>query len=105
MVNYEIDPALLGSRVPAGTELDSWDGRAYVTLVGFLFENARVFGLQIPFHTDFEEVNLRFYVRRFAGTELRRGVVFVRELVPRRAIAWAARLLYGENYSADTPPR
>jgi uncharacterized protein YqjF (DUF2071 family) len=50
-------------------------------------------------HTNFEEVNLRFYVRRKTDAGWRRGVVFVRELVPRRAVAFIARTFYGEPYS------
>lgn len=100
MLNYEIDPAVLQPFVPAGTELDSHDGRTYVTVVGFLFLRTRVRGCAVPFHTDFEEVNLRFYVRREAGGETRRGVVFIREFVPRAAIAWTARWLYNEKYAA-----
>lgn len=100
MLNYEIDPDVLLPFVPAGTELDSHEGRTYVSVVGFLFLHTRVRGCAVPFHTDFEEVNLRFYVRRETGGETRRGVVFIRELVPRKAIAWMARLLYNENYAA-----
>ncbi|PYL71300.1 MAG: hypothetical protein DMF22_07210 [Verrucomicrobia bacterium] len=51
-------------------------------------------------HRDFEEVNLRFYVRKKSADTWRRGVVFVRELVPRRAIALVARAFYGERYLA-----
>ena len=69
-------------------------------MVGFLFAETRLRGYAIPYHTEFEEVNLRFYVRRMAGKETRRGVVFIKELVPRRAIAWTARWLYNENYVA-----
>ena len=100
MLNYEVDPAVLLDLVPAGTELDLWQGRALVSVVGFRFLRTRVLGLAIPWHVDFEEVNLRFYVRREAEDGLRRGVVFVKEIVPRRAIAWLARALYNENYVA-----
>ena len=100
MLNYEIDPAVLHPLVPAGTKLDDFGGKTFVSIVGFLFLNTRVLGVSIPFHRDFEEVNLRFYVQREVGDERRRGVVFVRELVPRRAIAWTANLVYGEHYSA-----
>jgi uncharacterized protein len=96
--NYVIDPALLASRVPAGTEIDFLDGRTFVSLVGFRFEGTRLFGVPIPFHRNFDEVNLRFYVRRREGTEWRRGVVFIKELVPRWAVATVARVLYNENY-------
>ena len=100
MLNYEVSPALLDSLVPAGVEIDRWRGQLYVSVVGFLFHDTRVFGLWIPGHRTFEEVNLRFYVRRHVGDEMRRGVVFVRELVPRRAIATVARLMYNEPYRA-----
>jgi uncharacterized protein YqjF (DUF2071 family) len=98
MVNYEVDPALLAARVPAGTELDLHEGRCFVSLVGFMFLNTRVLGIRIPGHVNFEEVNLRFYVRREAKDEVRRGVCFIKELVPKPFIAWTARRLFGEPY-------
>jgi uncharacterized protein YqjF (DUF2071 family) len=101
MLNYPIDPELLRARVPAGTRLDTWQGRCFLSVVGFLFLRTRVLGVAIPFHRDFEEVNLRFYVVRETGDEQRRGVVFVKEVVPRLAVAATARLLYGENYVAQ----
>jgi uncharacterized protein len=99
MLNYEVDPAHLQKHIPSGTELDSFHGKTYVSLVGFRFCHTRLLGsIPIPFHTEFEEINLRFYVRRTAGAETRRGVVFIAEIVPKRAIAHTARLFYGENY-------
>jgi len=100
MLNFEIDPRILRPLAPAGTELDNWRGKTLVSLVGFLFLNTRILGAAIPGHRDFEEVNLRFYVRRKASDGWRRAVVFVKEIVPRIAIAWMARALYGENYMA-----
>src|SRR5262245_46006244 len=100
VLNYAIDPDRLAPFVPAGTELDLWQGRAYVSLVGFLFLKTTVLGLPVPFHRNFEEVNLRFYVRRRAPEGWRRAVVFVKEIVPRAAIAFTARALYNENYVA-----
>ena len=100
MLNYEIEPAILRPLVPEGTELDEWNGKIFVSIVGFLFLNTEVMGLSIPFHQDFEEINLRFYVRRKAEDGWRRGVVFVKEIVPRAAIALTARWLYNENYVA-----
>jgi uncharacterized protein len=100
MLNFEIDPEVLRPLVPPGTELDLWQGRHFVSVVGFLFLNTRVFGVGIPGHRDFEEVNLRFYVRRHATDGWRRGVVFVKEIVPRVAIAMTARTFYGEKYVA-----
>jgi uncharacterized protein len=99
LLNYVVDPELLAKRVPTGTVLDSFQGKTYVSLVGFRFTDTKLWGsFAVPFHSDFEEVNLRFYVRRQDGSESRRGVVFIAEVVPRRAVAAIARILYGENY-------
>jgi uncharacterized protein YqjF (DUF2071 family) len=101
MLNYEVPSALLRPLVPPGTELDTWQGAALATMVGFRFLDTRVAGIPIPGYRDFDEVNLRFYVRRRGeGNEWRRAVVFVRELVPSRAIAWVARWFYNEPYTA-----
>jgi uncharacterized protein len=100
MLNYEVDPRVLRSRVPRGVELDTWQGRTLASVVGFRFLGTRVAGVAIPLHRDFDEVNLRFYVRRRGPEGWRRGVVFVREIVPRTAIAAVARVLYNENYVA-----
>lgn len=100
MLNYQVDPKMLAALVPSGTEIDFENGKSYLSVVGFLFLDTRLLGLPIPLHRDFEEVNLRFYVRRKSADTWRRGVVFVRELVPRRAIALVARTFYGENYLA-----
>jgi uncharacterized protein YqjF (DUF2071 family) len=98
MLNYDVDPPLLSRFVPAGTELDLWNGHAFLSLVGFRFLNTRVFGISFPFHSNFEEVNLRLYVQRRDGALVKRGVVFIREIVPRWAIATAARIFYNEQY-------
>jgi uncharacterized protein YqjF (DUF2071 family) len=98
MANYEFEPDLLHQFVPQGTVLDFHDGKCYASLVAFKFLNTKVLGVPIPFHINFEEVNLRFYVRRETTEETRRGVVFIKEIVPRRAIAFVARAFYGEPY-------
>src|SRR5436305_1946682 len=94
MLNYAIDPALIKHLVPSGTELDFFEGKTYISLVAFQFLRTRVLGYRIPFHQEFEEVNLRFYVRRVASDSVRRGVVFIREIVPRYAIARVAQLAF-----------
>ena len=78
MLNYEVDPDVLRDLVPSGTELDFWAGRCFVSIVGFQFLDTRVLGVAVPFHRDFQEVNLRFYVTRTVDAEVRRGVVFIR---------------------------
>ncbi len=98
MANYAVDPELMRPRVPAGTVLDLQDGKCFVSLVGFMFLDTRVLGIPVPMHVNFEEVNLRFYIKREAEGETRRAVCFVKEIVPRWAIAAVARGLYGEPY-------
>ena len=98
MLNYEIAPAVLEPYLPVGTELDTWDGKHYISVVGLLFLNTKLYGIPVPFHRDFEEINLRFYVRRETAGEVRRGVVFVKEIVPKPAITMVARAFYNENY-------
>ena len=100
MANYEVEPSLLADRVPQGTSLDFHDGKCFVSLVAFMFLDTRVLGVPVPFHINFEEVNLRFYVKREMSDETRRGVVFIKEIVPRFAIAFVARAFYGEPYEA-----
>lgn len=101
MLNYEVAPEILRQYVPRGVELDTFEGRTFVSLVGFQFLRTKLYGFPaVPLHSNFDEVNLRFYVRRREGGEIRRGVVFVRELVPRMAIARFARLVYGEKYDS-----
>jgi uncharacterized protein YqjF (DUF2071 family) len=98
LANYEIDPDLLKDYLPYKTEIDIWEGSCYVSLVGFMFKNTRMLGIKVPFHINFEEVNLRFYVRYKDGDEWKRGVVFVKEIVPKPALSLVANTLYQEHY-------
>lgn len=98
IANYEIDEAILQPFLPAKTELDKWNNRTYVSLVGFMFVNTKLLGINIPFHSNFEEVNLRFYVRYKDQNEWKRGVVFIKEIVPKPAITFVANQLYHEHY-------
>jgi uncharacterized protein YqjF (DUF2071 family) len=100
MANYAVPPEVLKSYLPAGVELDLFEGEAFVSLVGFMFKNTRLFGIPIPFMGSFEEVNLRFYVKRTEDGRLKRGVVFVNETVPYKPVAWLANKLYKEHYTA-----
>lgn len=100
VINYEIDPSILRPYLPAGTELDLFEGKCYVSLIGFMFLNTKVKGVRFPGLSNFEEVNLRFYVRRKVGNEIRRGVVFIKELVPNKILSTVANLFYKEHYKA-----
>lgn len=99
MANYAIDPDILKKYLPAKTELDLWNDTCYVSLIGFMFLNTKMLGIKIPFHINFEEVNLRFYVKYKDGTQWKRGVVFVKEIVPKPAITFIANTLYKEHYA------
>ena len=98
LANYAVDPSLLTPHLPHGTMLDLNKGTCYLSLVGFMFQDTRVKGWKIPFHVNFEEVNLRFYVLREHENTNRRGVVFLKEIVPRHALSIVARTVYGEPY-------
>lgn len=100
MAQYAVAPETLAPYLPPGVELDLFKGQCFVSLVGFLFDRVRLKGIPIPFHTRFEEVNLRFYVRRTdPDGNVRRGVVFIREFVPRAAITLIANAVYEEPYA------
>ncbi len=100
LFNYRVEAGILQQYLPAHTELDLWNDTCYVSLVGFMFQNTRIRGWQIPFHVDFEEINFRFYVRHQDKNtgEWKRGVVFIREIVPKPAVTWIANTLYREQY-------
>ncbi|WP_298148724.1 DUF2071 domain-containing protein [Flavobacterium sp.] len=100
MANYAVDPEILQPYLPKGVELDFFEGKTYVSLVGFMFRNTRLFGLPIPLLGTFEKINLRFYVKRRTENSYKRGVVFINETVPYPAVAWLANKLYKEHYTA-----
>jgi uncharacterized protein len=99
MANYAVPNDLLKPYLPTGVDIDVFDGKAYVSLVGFMFKRTRLFNVPIPYFGTFEEINLRFYVKRQVGNELKRGVVFINETVPYKIVAYLANKLYNENYT------
>lgn len=101
LINYVINPKMLNKYLPKGTEIDLWNDKCYVSLVGFMFNNTKLLGLKIPFHINFEEVNLRFYVKRFENGGWKRGVVFIKEVVPKRALSLIANTWYKEHYQTN----
>lgn len=100
MANYSVNPNVLTPYLPKGVELDFYNGETYVSLVGFMFKNTRIFQIPIPIYGTFEEINLRFYVTKKEGNELKRGVVFINETVPNKVVAFIANSLYNEHYIA-----
>jgi uncharacterized protein len=99
MFNYEVDPLILEKHLPPGTEVDYFNGKALISIVGFLFNNTKVLGISWPGHINFEEANLRYYIKRFDGSQYKRGVGFVSEIVPKPLVATLANLFYNEHYS------
>ena len=99
MANYEIDPQLLIPFLPKGVDLDLFEGKCYISLVGFMFKNTKLFNVPIPKFGTFEEINLRFYVTRKEGNIIKRGVVFINETIPYPIVAWVANKLYNEHYT------
>lgn len=97
--NYEIDPQILQKYLPYKTELDLFEGKCFVSVVGFDFKETAVLGVKFPFHINFEEINLRFYVRFKDGNTWKRGAVFIKEIVPKFMITFIANTLYKENYA------
>jgi uncharacterized protein YqjF (DUF2071 family) len=100
MANYAVNPEVLIPYLPNGVELDFYQNKTYVSLVGFMFKQTRLFNIPIPFLGTFEEINLRFYVKRVEGDSVKRGVVFINETVPYKLVAWLANKLYKEHYIA-----
>ncbi len=100
LANFPVDAHLLLPFIPAGTELDLWHGQAYVSLVAFGFDQTKVLSVPWPLHRNFEEINLRFYVKRIDGSDVKRGVVFIKEIVPRWLIATMANIFYNERYTS-----
>jgi uncharacterized protein YqjF (DUF2071 family) len=94
MVNYDIDPKILEPYIPKHTSLDLFEGRCLISLVGFMFKDTKVLGLKFPNHINFEEVNLRFYVKH----NDKRAVVFIKEIVPKSLITFIANTFYNEHY-------
>lgn len=99
MFNYEVDAAILKPHLPPYTELDLYNGKAIVSVVGFMFNNTSVLGIKWPGFVNFEEVNLRYYLKYFDGKEWKRGVGFISEIVPQFLVSGIANLFYNEHYS------
>lgn len=99
ILNYQCPPEVLAPYLPNGVELDTWESHTLISVVGFVFADTKIRGIAIPGHVNFDEVNLRFYVKRLMPDgEVRRGVVFIRELVAKQLVATVAKTIYEEPY-------
>lgn len=99
MANYAVPVEILTPYLPQGCELDLFQNKAYVSLVGFMFEKTNLFKIPIPLLGTFEEINLRFYVLRKEDGKIKRGVVFINETIPYKVVAWVANKMYHEHYT------
>ena len=100
LLSYEIDPEALLKYLPPGLSLDAWQGKCLISFVGLQFRNTRVRGIPAPIYRNYPQVNLRFYVRREIDGQYRRGVVFIKQIVPHRMVALVARRVYHERFVA-----
>jgi uncharacterized protein len=100
MANYAVSHNVLKPYLPNGVELDMYQDKTYISLVGFMFKKTSIFNIPIPFLGTFEEINLRFYVKKVESNTIKRGVVFINETVPYKLVAWLANKLYKEHYIA-----
>lgn len=94
-ITYKTDVSVLKPYLPKGLVLDTIDNSAFISLVAFQFLETKVKGIRIPFHVNFPEINLRFYVKNKNS----RGVVFIREFVTKYMVALIANKIYNEQYS------
>ena len=94
IITYKIHPASLSIYIPPGLAADTINGDAFVSIVAFDFNDIKIKSLRIPFHVNFPEINLRFYVK----DENRNGVVFISEFVDKYFVPFVANSVYNENY-------
>ncbi len=99
IANFAVPKELLLPYVPFKTELDFFEGKAYISLVAFNFLNTKVMGLSIPLHVNFEQANLRFYIKNNHGGQWKKGLVYIKKIVPKRAVSFVANNLYREKYT------
>lgn len=98
MINYEVPRTLVEKYLPAGCEVDLENNRCFASLVLFQFKDCKVKGISWPGYRNFSEINLRLYVTFKDNDEIKRGVIFVKEFVPKKLIAFIAQKLYKEPY-------
>ena len=55
MANYEVNPDVLTPYLQKGVELDLYNNKTYLSLVGFMFKQTSLFNIPIPFFGTFEE--------------------------------------------------
>ena len=98
-INYVVDAKILEPYIPAGTELELFNNKCFVSLVAFRYDDTKLLRFKVPFHTQFEEINLRFYVRRkLPNRQWRSEVAFTKLFFPKPALSAVANSIYKENY-------
>ena len=93
--HWPVAPAALEGLVPAGVDLDTFEGRAYVGVVPFRMSRIHLRGLPaLPGLSAFPEINLRTYVTR--GD--RPGVAFLSLDATNPVAVWSARRFFHLPY-------
>lgn len=88
-LHWRIANATAAAFMPPGVVPDSFDGSAWVGLIGFRMRGAGLGrGPAIPYFGSFDEINVRLYSREPDGT---RGVVFLSLDATRLAVVLTAR--------------
>ncbi|PCJ93196.1 MAG: hypothetical protein COA50_14260 [Flavobacteriaceae bacterium] len=93
---FEIDKNILEKYLPYDTELDLYHGKALLSTVAFTFSKVSFYGIKVPFHQQFGQLNFRIYVKSKIDGE--KGVVFLKEFAPKPLIAFVASTFYNEPY-------
>jgi hypothetical protein len=94
-LHWRFDPGVIQRRLPAGFQVDTFDGAAWVSMTPF-FMTFRVSGLPpIPGMRAFPETNVRTYVRGPGGED---GIWFFSLEASSLPLVLSARTLYGVPY-------
>jgi uncharacterized protein YqjF (DUF2071 family) len=95
-MHWEYEAGLIQSRLPSGLTVDSFEGKAYLGVVGFRMRSIRPVGLpSLPWLSFFNELNVRTYVRSASGEP---GVWFFSLDCDRAPAVWIARMGFGLPY-------
>ncbi|MFD1587458.1 YqjF family protein [Halorientalis brevis] len=94
--HWAIDPAIVATKLPADLSVDTFDGNAYLSVVGFDMRDIRPRGF--PLGRSFPELNLRTYVQGDAGP----GIYFFNlDADDALSVALARRLFRLSYYRAE----
>src|SRR5947208_1274723 len=94
--HWPVHPSVIAPHIPAGLDVDMYDGSAWISLTPFLIDNLRPpLTPGLPWISRFPETNLRTYVRDRTGYG---GIWFFSLEAARAAAVLGARLSYRLPY-------